>query len=66
MTAYIIGMDLGDFVLIVLYCIDFIFFILLTLCIWFYIFKPLGMESEYGSQEIIEMESMSISELPLR
>ena len=61
MTAYIIGMDLGDFVLFV-----FIFFILLTLCIWFYIFKPLGMESEYGSQEIIEMESMSISELPLR
>ena len=61
MTTYIIGMDLGDFVLLV--CI---ILILLTLCIWFYIFKPLGMESEYGSQEIIEMESMSISELPLR
>ena len=49
--TYNIGMDLVDFVLLV--CI---ILILLTLfSIWFFICKPRGLESEIGSQEIIEI-----------
>ena len=48
--TYNIGMDLVDFVLLV--CI---ILILLTLFIWFFICKPRRLESEIGSQEIIEI-----------
>ena len=58
MPKYVIE-DLADYILLA--CI---FLILLTWCIWFYFFKRPGMETEYGSQEVIEMESMSILHNP--
>ena len=59
MTTYTIGLDLGDYILLVS-----IILILMAFCVWFYILKPLHMEMmemepENEAQEIIEMDSMS-------
>ena len=56
MTTYIVGLNLGAY--IVLVCI---ILILMGLCLWYYILKPLHMEPENESQEILEMDSLSRS-----